>query len=158
MPNSRPLPEWVRRFSYLLDDAFPVPGLAGRRVGFDGIIALVPVAGDMVGVVLSLVIVVVGIGAGVSVPTVLRMLIHIGVEALIGLVPVAGTVFNMAFKANNRNVALIEADLADRRRTRRSSIGVILLTLGVLLLGALMLLVMAVAGVLILIWLLSRLF
>ena len=158
MPNSRPLPEWVRRFSYLLDDAFPVPGLPGRRVGFDGIIALVPVAGDMVGVALSLVIVVVGIAAGVSVPTVLRMLIHIGIEALIGLVPVAGTVFNMAFKANNRNVALIEADLADRRRTRRSSIGVILLTLGVLLVGVLMLVAMAVVGVLVLIWLLSRLF
>lgn len=158
VPNSRPLPEWVRRFSWLLDDAFPVPGLPGRRVGFDGIIAIVPVAGDMVGVALSLVIVVVGIGAGVTVPTLLRMLLHIGLEALIGLVPGVGTVFNMAFKANNRNVALIERDLADRRGTRRSSLGVLVLTLGVLAIGAVMLLAMMVAGLFVLIWLLSRIF
>lgn len=157
VPNSRPLPDWVRRFSWMLDDAFAVPGMPGRRVGVDGLVAIVPVAGDLVGVALSLVIVLVGVAAGVSVPTILRMLLHIGFEALVGLVPVAGTVFNMAFKANNRNVALIERDLADRRSTRRSSLGVLVLTVGVLALGLVMLVVFAVAGIAVLIWLLSRL-
>jgi hypothetical protein len=157
VPNSRPLPDWVRRFSWMLDDAFAVPGMPGRRVGVDGLVAIVPVAGDLVGVALSLVIVLVGVAAGVSVPTILRMLLHIGFEALVGLVPVAGTVFNMAFKANNRNVALIERDLADRRSTRRSSLGVLVLTVGVLVLGLVMLVVFAVAGIAVLIWLLSRL-
>jgi hypothetical protein len=155
VPNSRPLPEWVRRFSWVLDDAFAVPGMPGRRVGVDGVIAIVPVAGDAVGVVLSLVIVVVGVAAGVSVPTILRMLLHIGFEALIGVIPIVGTVFNMAFKANNRNVALIERDLADRRSTRRSSLGVLVLTVGVAMAGVLMLVALSVMGILALVWLLS---
>lgn len=157
VPNSRPLPEWVRRFSWMLDDAFPVPGLPGRRVGFDGIVAIVPVAGDVVGLALSLVIVLVGVGAGVSVPTLVRMLLHIGLEALIGLVPFAGTVFNMAYKANNKNVALIERDLADRRGTRRSSLAVLVLTIGVLLLGLVMFVVVTLAGIAVLVWFVSRL-
>lgn len=157
VPNSRPLPEWVRRFSWLLDDAFPVPGMPGRRVGFDGLVAIVPVAGDVVGLTLSLVIVLVGVAAGVSVPTIVRMLLHIGLEALIGLVPFAGTVFNMAYKANNKNVALIERDLADRRATRRSSLAVLVLTVGVLLLGALMFVVFTVAGIAVLVWFVSQL-
>ncbi len=157
VPNSRPLPEWVRRFSWLLDDAFPVPGLPGRRVGFDGIVAIVPVAGDVVGLTLSLVIVLVGVAAGVSVPTLVRMLLHIGLEALIGLVPFAGTVFNMAYKANNKNVALIERDLADRRGTRRSSLAVLVLTVGVLILGFLMFVVFTLAGIAVLVWFVARL-
>jgi hypothetical protein len=156
VPNSRPLPEWVRRFSWVLDDAFAVPGMPGRRVGVDGVIALVPVAGDAVGVVLSLVIVVVGVAAGVSVPTIVRMLLHVGLEALIGVVPFVGTVFNMAFKANNRNVALIERDLADRRSTRRSSLGVLVLTVGVAFAGMVMLVALSVLGILALVWLLSK--
>jgi len=158
VPNSRPLPEWVRRFSWVLDDAFAVPGLPGRRVGVDGLISLVPVAGDAVGIALSLIIVVVGVGTGVTIPTVLRMLLYIGFEALIGLIPLGGTVFNMAFKANNRNVALIEADLADRSRTRRSSLGVLVLTVGVLFAGMVMLVALFVASIAVLVWLLSRVF
>lgn len=158
VPHSRPLPEWVRRFAWVLDDAFPVPGTAGRRVGVDGLIAIVPVAGDVAGIALALVIVVVGIGAGVSIPTVLRMLLNIGFEALVGLIPFVGTVFNMAFKANNRNVALIEADLGDRRRTRRSSLAVIVLTLLALFVGVIMLVVFTLAGLAVLIWLISQLF
>ena len=141
----------------MLDDAFAVPGLPGRRVGFDGIIAIVPVAGDVVGAVLSFVIVVVGVAAGVTVPTIIRMLFHIGLEALVGLVPGVGTVFNMAYKANNRNVALIERDLADRAGTRRSSLAILFLLVAVAITGVVMVIVMSVAGIAVLIWLLTRL-
>lgn len=157
VPNSRPLPPWVRRFAWVLDDAFPVPGLAGRRVGVDGLIAIVPVVGDLAGIVLAMVVVVVGVASGVSVPTVLRMLVNIGIEALVGLVPLLGTVFNMVWKANNKNVALIEADLADRRRTRRSSVLVLATVVFVLLAALVMVVVAAVAGVLVLIWLITQL-
>lgn len=156
VPNSRPLPDWVRRFAWVLDDAFAVPGLPGRRVGVDGLIAIVPVAGDLVGVALAMVVVVVGIGAGASVPTILRMMLNIGFEALVGAVPFAGTVFNMAFKANNRNVALIERDLADRRTTRRSSLAVLVLTAGTAVLGLITLVVASVLGITLLILLVLR--
>ncbi len=148
----------MRRFSWVLDDAFAVPGLPGRRVGLDGVVSIVPVAGDAVGLVLSMVIVVAGVAAGVSIPTIVRMLLHVGLEALVGLVPFVGPVFNMAYKSNNRNVRLIERDLTDRRATRRSSLAVIVLSLAVLAVGALMLLMLTVAGLLILVWMVSRLF
>jgi hypothetical protein len=158
VPNSRPLPAWVRRFSWWLDDAFEVPGMPGRRVGVDGLIAVVPVAGDVAALALSLVIVGIGVVAGVSIPTILRMLVHLGIESLIGLIPVVGAVFNMAYKANNRNVALIEADLADRRTTRRSSLRVLLMLVALVVFSVLALVALAVAGLLVLVWAVGRLF
>lgn len=157
VPNSRPLPPWVRRFSWILDDAFPVPGLPGRRVGVDGVIAVVPVAGDVVGAALAMVIVVVGIAAGASIPTILRMLLNVGFEALVGAVPFLGTVFNMAFKASNRNVALIERDLADRRATRRSSLAVLVLTAMTAVAGVVMLVLVSLLAITLLILLINRL-
>lgn len=158
VPNSRPLPDWVRRLAWILDDAFAVPGLPGRRVGVDGLVALVPVVGDAAGIVLAFVIVVAGIAAGVSVPTVLRMMLHVGVEAVVGLIPFLGAVFDMAYKANNRNLALIEADLADRSGTRRSSIRVLLLTAVVVIVAMLLLVAIVVAAVAVLVWLFARWF
>jgi hypothetical protein len=158
LPNTRPLPEWVRRLAWVLDDAFEVPGFPGRRVGVDGLIAFVPVIGDAAGLVVSVVIVVAGVGAGASVPTVLRMARNVGIEAVVGLVPFLGAAFDMAFKANNRNVALIEADLADRQGTRRSSIRSLWLTLLVLLVTVVALVGLVVAAIALLVWLLARWF
>ncbi len=66
--------------------------------------------------------------------------------------------FNMAYKANNRNVALIEADLADRRATRRSSLRLLLMLVALAVFSVLALLALAVAGVLVLVWAVGRLF
>ena len=158
VPNSRPLPEWVRRLAWVLDDAFEVPGFPGRRVGVDGLIAFVPVVGDAAGVVVSVVIVLAGIGAGVSIPTVLRMSLNVGLEAVVGLVPVLGALFDLAFKANNRNVALIEADLADRATTRRSSIRALVLSVVVVLVTIVALVGLVIAAIAVLVWLLARWF
>ena len=158
VPNSRPLPEWVQRFAWVLDSAVRVPGTADRRVGVDGFIALIPVAGDAIGIGLSLSVVLAGVAAGVSVPTILRMLLNVGFEALVGLVPFGGTLFDMVFKANMRNVVLMERDLADRRTTRRSSIAVLVLTLLVLLAGLAMIVAMWVLTIALAVWLVSRLF
>lgn len=158
LPNTRPLPEWVRQLAWVLDDAFAVPGFPGRRVGVDGLIAFVPVIGDAAGLVVSVVIVVAGIGAGVSVPTVLRMSRNVAIEATVGLVPFLGALFDMAFKANNRNVALIEADLADRAATRRSSIRSLWLTLVVLVVTFFALIGLVIAAIAVLVWLFARWF
>lgn len=156
--NSRPLPRWVDRFTWLLDDAFAVPATEGqRRVGIDGLLSLIPVAGDPIAIGLSLVVVVVGVGAGVSIPTVLRMLVLVGFEALVGLIPFVGALFNMWFKANTRNLALIEADLADRRGTRRSSLGVLIGLLLVLFAGAVMLFVAFALSIFVLWWIIAKL-
>jgi hypothetical protein len=152
IPNSRPLPDWVRRLAWILDDAFSVPGTQGRRVGVDGMLTLVPVVGDLAGLGLSMVVVLAGVGAGVSLPTTLRMLLNVGFESLAGLVPFGGALFDMVYKANNRNVRLIEQDLSDRRRTRRSSAAVLGMTVLVLAVGAVMTVLVMMAGVALLVW------
>ena len=157
-PNSRPLPSWVERLAWILDSAFRVPGTTDRRVGIDGLLTLVPVVGDAAGVALSMAVVLAGVAAGVSIPTLLRMLINVGIEATVGLIPFAGAVFDMVYKANIRNLVLMERDLADRRATRRSSLAVLALMVGVALLGLLMVVLAWFAAIGVLVWFFTRLF
>ena len=157
-PNSRPLPSWVERLAWILDSAFRVPGTTDRRVGIDGLLTLVPVVGDAAGVALSMAVVLAGVAAGVSVPTLLRMLINVGIEATVGLIPFAGALFDMVYKANIRNLVLMERDLADRRATRRSSLAVLALMVGVVLLGLLMVVLAWFAAIGVLVWFFTRLF
>jgi hypothetical protein len=147
VPNSRPLPPWVGRLAWFLDDAFAVPGTAGRRVGVDGMLTFVPVVGDLAGMGLSMIVVLAGVAAGVSIPTTLRMLLNVGLESLVGLIPFGGALFDMVYKANNRNVRLIERDLADRRATRRSSALVLFGAVLTIVIGILMAFFLVFAGI-----------
>jgi hypothetical protein len=126
VPNSRPVPEWVRGLAWLLDDSIPVGG--GHRVGADGVASFIPGVGDAAGLVAGMVVVLAGIAAGVSIPTTLRMMLNVAVDTIVGAVPFLGSMFDLVFKSNTRNLRLIEADLADRAATRRSSIKVFLLS------------------------------
>ena len=154
--NSRPLPHWVERMAWVLDDAIEIPATGGRRVGIDGFITIVPGIGDAVGVALSMVVVTAGVLAGASWPTIVRMLLNVAFEGVVGLIPFAGVVFDMAYKANDRNVRLIEADLADRRATRRSSLGVIAALLFTTIAGLVMMFVLSVLGITVMVWLTYR--
>ncbi len=156
-PNSRPLPRWVERLAWVLDDALAIPGSGGRRVGIDGFITLVPGIGDAVGMGLSMVIVTAGVLAGVSWPTILRMLWNVAFEGVVSLVPFAGVVFDMAYKANDRNVRLIEADLADRAGTRRSSLGVLIALVVTGFVGFVMMIAISLLGISVMAWMLWRL-
>ena len=156
-PNSRPLPNWVRRLAWVLDDAIGVPGTGGRRVGIDGFITLVPGIGDAVGVGLSLIVVGAGVVAGVSIPTILRMLVNVAFEGVVGLIPFGGAVFDMAYKANDRNVRLIEADLADRRATRRSSLAILVLLVLLAVVGFVMMVMASLLGLAVFVWIIWRL-
>lgn len=156
-PNTRPLPRWVERLAWVLDDAIAIPASGGRRVGVDGFITLVPGIGDAVGVALSMVVVTAGVLAGVSWPTILRMLWNVAFEGVVGLIPFAGVVFDLAYKANDRNVRLIERDLADRKATRRSSIGVLLALVATTIAGFVLMFLLALFGIAVTVWILWRL-
>jgi hypothetical protein len=151
VPNSRPLPLWVEKLAWVLDSVFQVPGTR-RRVGIDGMLTFIPVVGDAAGLTLSMVVVAAGIAAGVSIPTVVRMMLNVGLETLVGVVPFAGALFDMAYKANERNVALIEADLADRKATKRSSLAVLGVTLAVMVVAILMLVAAVLVTVAVTVW------
>lgn len=119
-----PVPPYVRRLAWFLDDAIPLP-IVNRRVGADGLLSLIPGIGDATGFALSAVVVLAGVQAGVSWPTVARMTLYAALESLAGMIPLLGPVISFAWKANDRNLRLIERDLADHRATRRSSVQVL---------------------------------
>ena len=99
--------EWL---SSLLDTAIVVPG-TNFRFGFDALIGLVPGIGDIVSTVLSLYIVREARALGAPPLLIARMLANVALDGVVGAVPVAGDLFDAAFRANRRNVALLRADL-----------------------------------------------
>jgi hypothetical protein len=123
----------VRRLAHLLDTSIPLP--FGVRVGWDAVLGLVPGLGDGVGTLLSAYIVVQAARLGAPSPLLLRMLGNVALEALAGVVPLVGDVFDAAWKANVRNVRLLEEHLAAPGPARASSsawvVAVVLLLAGV---------------------------
>lgn len=99
----------LKRLAWLLDSAIPLPG--GYHIGLDGLVGLVPGLGDVVAALLSSYIVVEAARLRVPASALLRMGLNVALELIIGAVPVAGDLFDFAFKANERNVRLLEASL-----------------------------------------------
>jgi hypothetical protein len=110
--------------SHLLDNSIPVPGTQAR-FGLDAVIGLIPGFGDAAGAVVSAYVVVQAARMGASVPTLARMLLNVGVEAVAGAVPVLGDLFDAAWKANARNVGLLRKEMELPGSTRRSSAAVV---------------------------------
>jgi hypothetical protein len=108
------------RIAWLLDSAIQIPGTR-FRIGVDAIVGLVPGFGDIVGVLLSSYIVREAARAGAPTSVLLRMGWNVAVEGIVGMIPIAGDVFDAAWKANQRNVALLDAHFENPRRARRSS-------------------------------------
>ena len=126
----------VRVLAKLLDESITIPVL-GWKFGFDAIIGLVPVIGDMIGGVLAGYIVLEAARADVPSFTLARMLMNVGIDTLLGSVPAVGDVFDAVWKANMKNVALLDRHLVARgavAREKRSAIGAIGLAVIVLVL------------------------
>ena len=96
-----------------------VPG-TNIRFGLDALIGLVPGIGDAVTTLLSLYIVREARALGAPRLLIARMLANVALDGVVGAVPVAGDLFDVAFRANRRNVALLRQhlDRAERRRER----------------------------------------
>ena len=96
--------------SYLLDSAFRIPVL-GYRVGWDAIIGLVPGLGDAVGMLFSGYIVFEAARLGAPKSVLARMVYNVALEVIIGALPLIGDLFDAVWKANVRNVRLLERAL-----------------------------------------------
>jgi hypothetical protein len=87
----------------------------------EALIGLFPVIGDLIGVALSSYIVNEAARLGAPKSVLARMAFNVGIEGLAGMVPFAGDVFDAAWKANQRNVALLERWLDEPKKATRSS-------------------------------------
>ena len=105
----------LRRVGYLLDNSIPIPGTR-FRLGIDQLIGLVPGIGDLIGGLLSLYIIVESARIGAPRGLLARMGWNVAIDTLVGEVPILGDLFDIGFKANIRNLALLDGYL-DRKST-----------------------------------------
>ena len=103
----------LRRLAWLIDGAFGLPGTR-FRFGLNSLIGLLPVGGDAVLGAISLYIVYEAAQLGVLKPQLTRMIANVALEVVGGSVPLLGDLFDVALKANLRNLAIIEQHLGVR--------------------------------------------
>ena len=116
--RSRALAE-VDLLAWLMDNSIPIPATGGRRIGMDALIGLVPIVGDIMAGGVGLYIVWRGSRLGVPRIAVMRMLINSVIDIGIGAIPFVGDIFDLWFKANTRNLAVMRGHLAQPDRSTR---------------------------------------
>lgn len=133
----------LARFAELLDSGIRIPRTQ-LRFGLDPLIGLIPGVGDAAGAVLAGWILVEAIRLGASRATLVRIAGNIALDAGVGAVPLIGDIFDFAWKANVRNVTLLERHLRDPARAMRADRsfvafvigGITVVTLGLFALAA----------------------
>jgi hypothetical protein len=145
MPR-RPEPDpWIETLAWLMDNSIRI----GRwRIGLDALLGLVPGAGDVAGTAASALMGARAAAAGLPRATVLRMVLNVAIDTLLGSLPLVGDLFDFVFKSNARNLALYRAALAGGGNPRRDAWFAVLVC-------AVLALLLAVP-VLALVWLVSR--
>lgn len=92
--------------SRLLDSQFVIPG-TGIRFGLDPVLSLIPVLGDLITLLISSMLIYTMHNHGASRKVVVKMMLNAGLDTVIGAIPVVGTVFDMFYRSNERNVRLL---------------------------------------------------
>lgn len=119
LPGEVPRAETLRRLeslAILMDSAFTIPGTS-VRMGLDGLIGLVPVLGDIVTTAISSYLLYEARRLGASKLTLTRMATNVAIDGVIGAIPIVGDVFDVAFRANRRNVRILREHL-ERKAAR----------------------------------------
>ena len=99
--------EWINRITQLMDSKFTIPGTS-IKFGLDPIIGLVPYFGEIVTFSISGLIVLSMVRHGASGRLVGKMMLNLAVDAITGIVPGLGDLFDVYFKANRRNYKLLK--------------------------------------------------
>ncbi|WP_158825605.1 DUF4112 domain-containing protein [Mucilaginibacter lacusdianchii] len=124
--------KWVERIAYLLDSQFKVPG-TNFRFGLDPLMNLLPVAGDISGFVVAASLIWVMAKQGVSRKVLILMALNVGIDTIIGGIPIIGQIFDFYFKANDRNIRLLKEHYTEGRH-QGSGTGVLIMVMIVLVL------------------------
>jgi hypothetical protein len=134
-PSQRNRLDALRRISSLLDSALLVPGTA-YRVGLDPILGLIPGLGDLVSPLFAIAVLWNARRLGVPKVVQLRMVFNVALDALLGVVPVVGDLFDFAWKANDRNMALLERHAYEEHRPSAGDWAFVIAAIATLLLLA----------------------
>jgi hypothetical protein len=105
----------LRHVAELLDSAFVVPGTT-YRIGLDPIIGLIPWIGDLVSPLFTIALLWQARDVHVPKVVLLRMIFNAAIDAIVGTIPIAGDLFDFAWKANQWNLALLERHAYEERR------------------------------------------
>ena len=101
----------VRKIAKILDSAIGIPGTK-FRIGLDPILGLIPGGGDLITAGISGYTIYLAARCGVERPAIYKMVKNIAIETVIGFVPIAGDIFDAYFKANIRNLEILEKHFA----------------------------------------------
>jgi hypothetical protein len=136
----------LSRLAWLLDSSIPIPGTR-FTIGLDAVIGFIPVLGDLIGVLLSSYILSEAARVGAPRIVLMRMAFNVGIEGVVGSIPFLGDAFDVAWKANQRNVKLLATWLDRPATTERSTrlfglslVFAVAIFLGLLVLGTFLLL------------------
>ena len=110
----------IEAIARLMDDRFMIPGTS-TRIGLDALIGLVPVVGDLVSQAISSYLIWEARQLGVSRLVIGRMIANTAIDTVVGIVPFVGDAFDIAFRANRKNVMLLKAHLAKHGHIRRDA-------------------------------------
>ena len=138
----------LRKWSVLLDSAFRVPG-TNLSFGLDPILGLIPGLGDLTTPLFAALLLLHGVRMRIPRVIQLRMLINAVIDLLIGFVPVVGDFFDFGWKANVRNLALLERYAHPESKPSRGDWIFVLSIVGVLI-------AVTVIPVMFAVWLLSQ--
>ncbi|PZX17496.1 uncharacterized protein DUF4112 [Palleronia aestuarii] len=104
--------ERLERLASRLDSAFRIPGTK-IRFGYDPILGLLPGVGDVAALVPGVYIINESRKLGVPTHLLIKQGVNMGIDTLVGSIPLLGSVFDVGFRANRRNVALLRKHLED---------------------------------------------
>lgn len=153
-PRSHATPTWIHALVRIMDEAIRIPG-TNFRIGWDAILGfLLPAAGDAISALSHVALLVQAFRARVPPVVIARMVLNVAMDELWGSVPIIGDLFDAGFRANRKNLDLIERRGGLRRGTRFSDylvVGAAIAAVGGIVL--LPLLVLGLLGGLILHWL-----
>lgn len=97
----------LERFSRITDNSFRIP-FTSIRFGIEAIIGLVPVVGDLIGLILACYVLLEAQRAGADKAVKFKIARNMAIDFVGGLLPVVGDAFDVLFKANTRNTALLK--------------------------------------------------
>ena len=135
----------LEQLSYWLDGVFRIPG-TGWRFGLDSVVGLVPGVGDFATSAVSFYILASGVRYGVPKATLLRMGVNLGIDYVLGSIPLVGDLFDAYWKSNQKNIELLRqratVSAEEARRGRMSDwlfVGVVIFVLLAILVGSVVL-------------------